>query len=229
MGRITLFAALFIVVQPRAPAQLVSVGVTGGVPISDHSQDYGTGCMVTHDPVLANTCGPNRFFMKPYAVGPTIAIHLPWRISVEAGMLYERFHQDVAHGIEVSHSNPVDFGQYFGVSANGWLFPLQLKYTFAKRTLSPFVNAGATLRHLGSFDGTGTQADYYLNPQPASFHIESGRNLDVAVTVGAGVRWRVGVFDISPEVRFLRWTSAYYQPAQNQAMLMLGIAFLARR
>jgi hypothetical protein len=229
MSRITLFAALFIVVQSPAPAQLVSVGVTGGIPISSHSQDYGTGCMVTHDPALVNTCGPNRFFMKPYAVGPTVALHLPWRISVEAGVLYERFHKDVAHAVELSGGEPLNFGQYFGASANGWLFPLQLKYTFSKRTFSPFAGAGATFRHLGSFDGAGTQADFYLNPQPTSFHVESGRKLDVAVTAGAGVRWRVGIFDISPEVRLLHWTSAYYQPAQNQAMLMLGVGLPARR
>lgn len=229
MRRLALLGVLLAVVQSPAPAQLVSVGVTGGVPISIHSQDYGTACLVTHDPALVNTCGPNRFFMKPYAVGPTVALHLPWRISVEAGMLYERFHKDVAHAVELSEGEPLNFGQYFGASANGWLFPLQLKYAFAKRRLSPFVNAGATLRHLGPFDGTGTQADFYLNPQPASFHIDSGRNLDVAVTAGAGVRWRVGVFEISPEIRFLHWTSAYYQPAQNQAMLTLGVALPVRR
>ena len=229
MSRIALFGLLLAVAQCPAPAQLVSAGVTGGVPISNHSQDYGTGCLVTHDPVLVNACGPNRFFMKPYAVGPTIAIHLPWRISVEAGMLYERFHKDVAHAVELSEGGPVSFGQYFGASANAWLFPLQLKYTFAKWTVSPFVDAGATLRHLGPFEGTGMQADFYLNPQPTSFHIESGRDLDVAITVGAGVKWRVSVFELSPEVRFLRWTSAYYQSAQDQAMLMLGVTLPARR
>jgi hypothetical protein len=165
--------------------------------------------------------------MKPYAIGPTISLHLPWRISVEAGMLYERFHKDFAHAVELRDGELVNFGQYFGASANGWLFPLQIKYTFAKRTLSPFVNAGATLRHLGPFDGTGAQADFYLHPQPASFHIESSRDLDVGITAGAGVRWRAGVIDVSPEIRFLRWTSAYYQPAQNQAMLMLSITFPA--
>ena len=123
----------------------------------------------------------------------------------------------------------MNFGQYFGASGNGWLFPLQLKYTFGKRSLTPFVNAGATLRHLGALDGRGIQVDFYLQGQPASFQIESGRDLDVAETVGAGVRWRARVFDISPEVRFLHWTSAYYQPAQNQAMLMVGVTFPARR
>jgi hypothetical protein len=60
-------------------------------------------------------------------------------------------------------------------------------------------------------------------------HIEYDRAVDVAITVGAGLRWRVSVIDIAPEVRFLHWTSQYDQPVQNQAMLMLGVTFPARR
>ena len=80
---------------------------------------------------------------------------------------------DVTHGL-VASGGLANFGQYFGASANGWLFPLQLKYTFGRRTLIPFVAAGATLRHLGAFDGPGIQVLSTLRPQPISFHIESG-------------------------------------------------------
>jgi len=74
----------------------------------------------------------------------------------------------------------------------------------------------------------GTQVDFFLQPQRTSFHFESGRELDVAEAVGAGLRWR-GVFDVSPEIRFLHWTSEYCQPVQNQLMLMVGITFPAWR
>ena len=63
---------------------------------------------------------------------------------------------DATHGL-VAGGGLANFGQYFGASANGWLFPLQLKYTSGRRTLVPFVAAGATLRHLGAFDGPGIQ------------------------------------------------------------------------
>jgi len=162
-------------------------------------------------------------------VGPTLNFHFPWHLSVDAGMLYERFHKDVSQGLVVFRLSEVNFGQYFSASANGWLFPLQLKYTFGARPFSPFINAGATLRHLGPFDGAGTQVESSLQPQPASLHLETGRDLDVAETVGAGVRWRAGPFDVWPEIRFLHWTSTYYQPAQNQLMLMVGVTFPAGR
>jgi hypothetical protein len=214
---------LLLAIACGAGAQTIAVGVTGGVPISEHSQDFGQGC-------LASTCGPNRLTAKPYAIGPTLEIQIPWRLSVQAGMLYERLHLDVSHGLQVGRgSNNVNFGEYYGASANAWLFPLQLKYVFGGRKLAPFINAGATLRHLGPFDGDGIRLDFFLQPQRTKFHIESGRDLDVAETVGGGVRWRAGVFDISPEIRFLHWTSTYYQPAQNLAMLMLGITLPVRR
>ena len=233
MKTTALFMVLLIVPSFLAPAQRISFGVTGGVPISNASQDDAQACFDTRSAPSApnqTLCGPNRFFSKPYTVGPTIALRLPWRFSFEAGMLYERFHKDVAHGVAVLAGGGVsNFGQYFGASANGWLFPLLLRYDFGGRRLSPFVDAGPTLRHLGAFNGAGVELNFFLQPLPSSFHIESGRDLDVADTLGAGLRWHAGAFDISPEIRFLHWTSAYYQPVQNRAMLMLSVMFPASR
>lgn len=204
-----------------APAQWVSVGVTGGVPISPHAQNSGQGCLVPGP----GTCGPNDYLVKPYAIGPTADIHLPWRFSVEVGFLYERFHKDVTQGLTVSRGGYANFGEQYSASADGWLFPFLLKYTFGRRRIVPFAEAGATLRHQGPFDGQGIQLDYYEQPQPASAHIESPKDLDVAITAGAGLRWRIWAVDISPEIRFRHWTSPFDQPAQNEAMLMLGFTF----
>ena len=208
-----------------APAQFISVGVTGGVPISPHSQDFGPGC--TNPGPLS--CGPNDLLVKPYAIGPTVDVNLFRGISAEVGFLYERFHKDFTQGLTAPHGGPVNFGQQYSVSADGWLFPLLLKYNFGRRRITPFAEAGGTLRHLGPFDGQGIQLDFFFQPQPTSVHIESGRALDVAITAGAGVRWRLSVIDVAPEIRFLHWTEENYQPVQNQAMLMLGLTFPARR
>jgi hypothetical protein len=208
-----------------AVAQPVSAGIQGGAPVSPHSQDFGQGCF-DRGPLI---CGPNAFFMKPYAIGPVIDVNLPANVSVELGFLYERFHKDVAHGLTAPHGGPVNFGQKYSVSADGWLFPFLLRYAFGTPRLAPFVDAGATLRHLGAFEGQGIQLDFFLQPQAAPVRVESGRDLDAAVTAGGGVRWRMGAIDVAPEVRFLHWTSAYYQPARNQAMLMLGLTFPARK
>jgi hypothetical protein len=206
-------------------AQPISVGVTGGTPISSHSQNYGQGCF-DRGPLI---CGPDDFFIKPYSIGPILDINLPRGISTELGFLYERLHKDLAEGLTAPHGGPVNFGQKYSVSADAWLFPLLLKYTLGRRTVAPFADAGATLRHLDPFDGQGIQLNFDLQPRPVSVHLESGRDLDVAITAGVGLRWRISVIGITPEIRLLHWTSRYNEPAQNQAMLMLGLTFPARR
>jgi hypothetical protein len=108
------------------------------------------------------------------------------------------------------HSERSILGQKYRVSADAWLFPFLLKYTLGRRTVAPLGDAGATLRHLGPFDVKGIQ-------------------LDIAITAGAGLRWRISVIGITPEIRFLHWTSRYNEPAQNEAMLMFGFTFPVQR
>lgn len=226
MVRYPAFLSLFLTLVALAPAQPVSFGISAGVPISPQSQDSGQGCIATQPP----QCGPNDFYAKPYAVGPAIGVNIHWGISIQAAALYERFHIDQTVGLYVGRGGGnFNFGHEDGLAADAWAFPLQLRYTRGRGRVAPFVNAGATLRHLGTFNGSGTQLDFHLQPYTTSFRIETGRNLDVAITAGAGVKWRVSVVDIAPEIRFMHWTSPYYQPAQNQAMLMLGITFPSRR
>jgi hypothetical protein len=211
-------------------SQPLAFGVKAGAPISPESQSDPYRPFVCVQSAAGPICGGNEFFAKPYAVGPTAEAFLPWNFSVEADVLYRRFHKDISEGLVVGRgSGFVSFGRRAGVAADAWLFPLLLKYSFASRKLAPFATAGATLRHLGTFNGRGLQLDFFLRPQPQSFHFETGRDLDVAITAGAGVRWSLVFFDISPEIRFLHWTSTYYQPAPNQAMFMLGITFPARK
>lgn len=173
---------------------------------------------------------PNDFYQKPYAVGPTVEFRLPWSLSLEAGMLYERFHQDLSEGITPSKGGgSVNFGYVTGIAANAFAFPLLARYTVGHRRLKPFFEAGATLRHLGEFSGEGLQLDFYLHANPAAFRFAPGKPVDVAVTVGAGVRYRVATVDVVPEIRYLHWTAQYEQPVRNQAMLMLTVVFPASR
>ncbi|SPF39949.1 hypothetical protein SBA4_2450006 [Candidatus Sulfopaludibacter sp. SbA4] len=231
VAQVCLFVALLPYV---ARAQWISVGMAGAVP-APRSEAYDqvirtfnpySGCLDRTAP----GCSPdNNFFVKPYAFGPTADVNLPWGVSAEVGFLYERFHRDLTEGLIAPHGGSVNFGQQYSASADGWAFPLLLKYTFGRRRFAPFVDAGATLRHLGAFDGKGIQLDFHLQPQPISVHIESGRDLDVAITAGAGLRWRVFLTEAAPEIRFLHWTATYYQPVQNQVMIVLSIRFPAVR
>ena len=211
-------------------SQRVSFGVKVGAPMSPESQYDPYSPYECARSTVGQICGNNYFAAKPYVVGSTVEAFLPWNLSIEGDVLYRRFHKDISEGLRVGRGNGfVSFGRRAGVGAGAWLFPLLLKYSPAHWRTSPFVTAGATLRHLGPFDGQGVELSFFLEPHAQTFHIDSGRNLDVAITSGAGVRLRLAFLDVSPEIRFMHWTSPYYQPAQNQAIFILGITFPVRR
>ena len=201
-------------------AQVFSIGVTGGVPTSPHSQSYPDVVMDTRPPQT----GPNDLYAKPYTVGPSVELRLPWRLSFVAEGLYGRMRRDITTGLMAGHGQPVNFGYRADLAANLWDVPLMLRYRVREMKWTPFAGAGATLRHIGDFTGQGVQVDFYLQPQPATFEIAPARSFETAITVGAGARRRFGHFTFSPEVRFLHWTSATDVPARNQALLMLTIS-----
>jgi opacity protein-like surface antigen len=148
------------------------------------------------------------------------------QFSIVSEIQYARMHEDfTTSGVKFA----VDFGTRGGASTNVWLFPLLLRYDLRRSRLSPFVDAGATLRHLSSFDGHGFQLDFFLHPQPMTFHFPIDTNPKVAITAGAGVKLRVLIFDVAPEIRFEHWTGISFIPVQNQATLGVGITFPVRR
>jgi hypothetical protein len=200
-----------------AKSQWLSLGVTGAVPISPHSVNYGPASIVVGQSATTTHYieAPNEFYQKPYSVGPTVDFNLPWHVSLEAGMLYERFHKDESQG--VSMRPPFSFGFIRSVAANAFAFPLLGKYNFGYRGLRAFAGGGATLRHLSSFEGKGIQIDPRLGGlglygTPADFEFDSGKAIDVAITATAGLRYRLGAIDLLPEIRYLHWTAAYEQP-----------------
>jgi hypothetical protein len=109
------------------------------------------------------------------------------------------------------------------------MFPLLVKYNLSSGRLKPFIAAGATLRHLGAFEGQGVQLDIHFQPQPLTFRADPGKPVDVAITAAAGLRFRVARLDLVPELRYLHWTATFYQPVQNQLMLMLSLQFPGRK
>jgi hypothetical protein len=197
----------------------LSAGATAGVPLSPHSVTFPDGRL------LNGATGPNDLFLKPYMLGGEVEARLLVGFSAVVEVQYERIHQDVAYiNVKAGQSN---LGTTGGASANVWLFPLLVRYNIPHSRLAPFVNTGATLRHLGALDGRGTQLDFALSPQPISLHSVPGGNPEAAITVGAGLRKRISRFDLITEVRFLHWTSGYFVPVKNQTMLQVGLAFPA--
>lgn len=128
----------------NASSQWLSLGVTGGIPVSPHTATYPPATITlrpsSNEPASAIFFqAPNDYCQKPYAVGPTLDVNLPWNISLEAGMLYERFHREVSEGITPSKGTAsVNFGYVSSVAGNAFLFPLFAKYNRGHRRIKLF-------------------------------------------------------------------------------------------
>jgi hypothetical protein len=196
---------------PIASAQLVSYGVTGGVPLVDRTTGHSDES-------------------RPYIIGPSIEFRLPAGFAIEVSALYQRI-----GGTTNFQSSTLLGSAGYGVTyfndrlrGNSWQFPVLGKYYFRQRARSwqPFLGTGWAFRAVGlhqSINETLIDANGISN----SFKFKTDSRADAAVgaVFAAGMRYRVGRLAFSPELRYTRWGSEPNSIRKNEASFLLGIHF----
>ena len=195
-------------------AQPVSVGVEGGVPITDAFQTFH---------------GNSAFYAtntKRYIVGPTVQFHFPSRLTLEIDGLYRRL------GYQYQQITPTIV--FRSTVANSWEFPALLKFDVLPGPIRPFVGAGASFRHISGIEevqrtvSAGGLIAANFNNAP-----EFNKRNDIGLVLGGGVTFKFGWVRISPEFRYTRWGSeAFRDPVRgllnsnrNQGDFLLGLTF----
>jgi opacity protein-like surface antigen len=187
-----------------ASAQILSVGVRGGVPINDFfdSVQGQTSSFVN------NT---NR-----YVVGPSVSLNLPFGFSIQGDALYRRL------GVEYTR---VGSGTAVSATSHSWQFPILGKLTLLPGPIRPFVNAGPSFQRLSRIKELPTTVT-----NPSSLNNDTS----VGFTFGGGVQLRLGKrVRIEPEFRYTRWGSdalanpfnTIFNMNRNQGDLLVGILF----
>ncbi|HUA58769.1 MAG TPA: outer membrane beta-barrel protein [Verrucomicrobiae bacterium] len=192
------------------PAQPISFGVKGGVPLTDFINTVSNSSFNT----LSTT--------QRYIVGPMVELQLPWGFSIEGDALFRQFNY---------HALPTlpDIGS-FGASTNDWEFPIVLKYRFASHLfVRPYVGLGASFDTLQGVTNLGTLGNI------AGSEPSTPGELKNSTTTGAvlegGLDMHLLFLHIMPEVRYTRWTSQHFtlpnilNSNQNQAEFLVGITF----
>lgn len=200
-----------LVLAGSAFAQLpVSVGIKGGVPLTEA---FNTVSDATRG-YFSDT--------RRYIVGPTVELNLPAGFGVEFDALYTR----------LNFSQNLVASAVAATSANSWEFPLLLKYKFAKGPVRPFVDAGASFRHITGVKQitsfiTGSGSNQTSNP--AEFRDPNATGF----AFGAGIDLKLLIIKVSPEIRFTHWGTDNFvsgvqgllQTNRNQGQFLVGITF----
>ena len=181
--------------------QPVSIGVKGGVPLTDaFSAVQGNSSSY-----VSNT--------KRYTVGPTVEFHLPARFSIEIDALYTRLGYD-----NVTTTNG---GSYSVTRANSWQFPVLGKFEILPGPVRPFIDAGASFRNISGIQQVRTAVRLgTLGTVTTNSATEFNKRNDIGFTVGGGIAFKAGWVRISPEFRFTRWGGEQFRDPINSALRM---------
>ncbi len=195
--------ALLLLCAGTSAAGPFNFGVKGGIPLTDFfsavsSQSFSFSSDAKH-----------------YIVGPSLELKLPVGLSVELDALYRR--------MSYGGSSTSSVGQ--SVTANGFEFPLMLKYKFPGAVARPYLDAGYAFDTLSGLTQTITSKVGLSNSAP------SGQSTKGFV-MGGGLDVNLHVFHLAPEIRYTHWGSSrlvdplsLVKGNQNQAELLVGITF----
>lgn len=195
---------LMFVFTAAASAQLIGLGVKGGVPLSDALETSRQGNLR----YLANT--------ERWTVGPAVELRLPLRLSVEFNALYRRFDYELA-----TNADPAS-----QTRAASWQFPVLAKYRLLPGPLAPYISAGPSFLRITDISNIG-QVLRSSNPP----ELEDRSNVGAAIA--GGVQLRVGRLRITPEIRYTRWARENFRDNlfdllrfnRNQADFLIGFIF----
>ncbi len=206
-----LLLAALIAASTSLNAQAVSIGVKGGIPITDFFETI-RGNDANY---VTNT--------KRYLIGPTVEFHLPARFSIEVDALYKRlgyqYEQSLAANVITQRT-----------VANSWEFPALIKWEILPGPVRPFVDTGIAFRHITGVKTIRQIAGTVTNVDDAP---EFNKKNDIGFVAGFGVAFKAGRVRISPEFRYVRWGSENFRDPiasllrtnRNQGDFLLGFTF----
>ena len=208
---------LFILAAAAASPQPFSIGVKGGMPMTDFVD------VVRAQNISASTT-TNR-----YIVGVTGEARLPFGLGVEVDVLYRHFRFNSSSGVSNLTTNITNID----TTAGAWEFPVLAKYRFKGKFVRPFVDGGVAWDKLSGLTQTvknvvATVTHSTTTSSPAELANSTTRGY----VLGGGLDLKLLLIHITPEVRLTRWgakhfidTTGIVNSKQNQAEFLVGITF----
>lgn len=208
INRIASLCFLAAGLSSSTAAQWLSVGVKGGVPLTD--------------PVKYSDES------RKYIVGPSVEFRFTDRLAVEASALYQRIGSHQSFFL----ASPELYGNQFNRQrGNSWEFPVLGKFYFRGKEAGwqPFLGTGYAF-HAAWMKTEGRYVSLLPGPEitraVTDYRSDYRTGLDVGAVAAAGVRLQRGRLALTPEFRYTRWGSgdSNLRP-RNEVNFLFGIAF----
>jgi Outer membrane protein beta-barrel domain len=197
----------------------VTLGFKVGVPVTEMFNTGGNSAI-----------GPSTTFYSSsvprYEFGPSAEFRLPFHLRFEVDGLYKRggFDGSIQSFISPGYTPTGNVRTSF----NQWEIPGVFKYNVSLGHWRPFVDFGASYRHISTI----TQRTYIGDAAPVYSDNSSAlvnRNSFGGVA-GFGMTFKKGPFEITPEARYTRWANSAFEASslrsnKDQGDVLLGISF----
>ncbi len=195
----------------------VNLGFKIGIPVTDMFSASNTTQFSNSIPGSNFTSAVPR-----YEFGVSSEFHLPKHLRFEVDGLYKRG--------GFNSSSPFAGGlAYRPTTFNDWEIPGLFKYNVRMGHFRPFVDFGATLRHISTITQT-TYAPGFSFGQIGDNSIALHNRNSFGGVAGIGFTFKKGPFELSPEARYTRWANEAFQTNGlrtnlDQGDVLLGISF----
>jgi len=198
----------------------VTLGFKIGVPVTDMFSASNTTQLGNTTPGSYTSAVPR------YEFGVSGEFRLPMHLRFEVDGLFKRGGFDSA----------LPFGStgsvaYRPTTFNNWEIPGLFKYNVSLGHLRPFVDFGASLRHISTITQT-TYAAGFSSAQISDNAIELHNRNTFGGVAGFGFTFKRGPFELTPEARYTRWANQSFvgslgslRTNLDQGDVLLGINF----
>jgi hypothetical protein len=216
---LVLAGAMSLFAQDSETHMPVTLGLKVGIPITDMFSANNVGYLNGSLPGSTYNASTPK-----YILGVSGEFHLYKRFRLEVDGLYKRtgFSTSGLYGSTGSNF-------YQSTGANVWEVPALLKTNITLGHLRPFVDFGASLRHISSIQNNEFLPGLVSGIITNNVDGLHNRNSYGGVA-GIGITFKRGPIELSPEVRYTRWANESFQinglrSNLDQGDFLLGISF----
>lgn len=191
-----------------------------GIPVTDMFDASNTSQFG------GNTLVPGSTFTSAvprYEFGVGAEFHLPAHLRFEVDGIYKR----AGFGNALTAGGATAYGN---TTFNQWEIPGLFKVNVALGHFRPFIDLGASLRHISTItDTTYAAADFNGFVGTNNSPYLHNRNSFGGVA-GFGITFKKGPFELTPEARYTRWANQSFLASGlrtnlDQGDVLLGIGF----